>query len=868
MAEVVRSFRFSTLIACLLFVYSPARADAAIRFNIPSQPMAVALATVANLSNLNILFDSKLVDNLRAPALHAELTPEEALAILFSGTQLRAVRVNEHTLTIVSKIKSERLASAQDAGAGSAFDSRIAGFRAGDADGGVSSGDESHAQAGGSDARAGVNRTLQTGREYKQGDQDEVIVTAEKRSERLQDVPVPVSAINAERLTDNNQLRLQDYYSTIPGLDVASVRPSYQVLTIRGVSTGPGNPTVGVVVDDIPYGSSTNLGGALLVPDIDPGDLARVEVLRGPQGTFYGASSLGGLLKFVTIDPSTDRLSGRVQVGASGVHGGDQVGYNVRASANIPITDSLAIRASAFTRQDPGYIDNPVLNISGINRQRVNGGRISGLWKPTDDITVKLSALYERTMGDGANDVDVQAGLGDLQQNYIRGVGKNDRKAQAYSATVTAGLGGGATLTSVSGYSNNAFTDSLDYSFSFGPSSVTQFGTPGAVLTQDNNTKKFTQELRLSVPFGDSVEWLLGAFYTHEKSHYEDNIFAEDPPTGTIVGQWVNITFPSTYQEYAGFTDLTFHFTDRFDVQIGGRESHIEQKSSETDTGAAYDSLFLFMPSPVIFPETKSTANAFTYLVTPRFKVSPDMMVYARLASGYRAGGPNAAPGVPREYAPDKTKNYEVGAKGSFLDKRISFDASLYYIDWRNIQLSLFDPTSFQSYFGNGSKAKSQGLELSIDTRPITGLNVAAWIAWGEAKLTDGFPVTSYAFGRSGDRLPFSSRISGNFSVEQSFPLWGDVTGFVGGAISYVGQREGLFGSAFAVNPSRRQNFPGYAKTDLRTGINFDTWMANLYINNIADIRGATAGGLGSPPPFAFTYIQPRTVGLSVAKKF
>src|SRR5262249_23933181 len=157
-------------------------------------------------------------------------------------------------------------------------------------------------------------------------------------SERLQDVPVPVTVINAQTLADTNQLRIQDYYASIPGFSVISVGiQSITLLSIRGInSDAAGNPSVGITVVDVPYGASTNAGGGTLVPDLDPYDLAHVEILRGPQGTLYGASSLGGLLKFVTVDPSTDGVSGHVESGLSGIHNGAELGYNVRGAVNVP----------------------------------------------------------------------------------------------------------------------------------------------------------------------------------------------------------------------------------------------------------------------------------------------------------------------------------------------------------------------------------------------------------------------------------------------------------------------------------------------------------------------------------------------------
>src|SRR5258708_35027730 len=158
----------------------------------------------------------------------------------------------------------------------------------------------------------------------------------------MQGSPVQVSVIKAADFIGSNQLRLQDYYTSVPAWSVMPAGTTYyQSLSIRGITAGATNPSVGVMLDDVPYGSSTVQGGGLFVPDIDPNDLARVEVLRGPQGTLYGASSLGGLLKFVTVDPSTEAVSGRVQAGVSSVQNGNELGYNVRGAVNVPVTDTF-----------------------------------------------------------------------------------------------------------------------------------------------------------------------------------------------------------------------------------------------------------------------------------------------------------------------------------------------------------------------------------------------------------------------------------------------------------------------------------------------------------------------------------------------
>jgi iron complex outermembrane receptor protein len=828
-------------------------------FNIAAQRLAAAIIQFSEQAHVQVISSGIDVTDQTTPGVVGRYAVADALNALLKGTGLRYKAMNENTVSLQAIKQSPGSTQTQPAAQTS--------LALGQAD-------------------PMLNQSTVTQGTSAAG-LSEIIVTAQKRSERLQDVPVPVTVLDARALVDSNQLRLQDYYTSVPGLDVVpQASGSFQHLAIRGITTGTGtNPTVGVTVDDVPYGSSTFLGGGggTVVPDIDPSDLARVEVLRGPQGTLYGASSMGGLLKFVTVDPSTDSLSGHVQADTSSVYNGAEPGYGFRGSVNVPVTDTLALRASGFTRRDPGYIDNPVLHINGINEDHVSGGRLSALWRPSDIVSLKLSALYQDTRGDGFADVDVPTAgvpqtfvLGDLQQNYLRGTGIYDRKVQAYSATLTAKVGG-IDLASVSGYNVSTYSDSYDLTYLLGP--LTQFGTgpgsgfngfgvAGTPAPENNSTRKFTQEFRASASIGTQFDWLVGAFYTYEKSHYQQNLLAENPDTGALVGDSIDTSFSPTYAEYALFADLTYHITDRFDVQIGGRESHIRQTYEETDIGPLVPA-FDGAASPFFRPEVQTSANPFTYLLTPRFKIAPDLMLYARLASGYRAGGTNysAGPGTPLQYSPDKTRDYEVGVKGNFFDRTLSIDASVYYIDWKNIQLNLINPSTGTGYEANGSAAKSQGVELSVESRPLTGLTIAGWVAWDDAQLTQPFPAASTAaggaYGVPGDRLPYSSRFSGNASIEDDFPLASRLTGFAGGSLSYVGDREGEFTAS-----AQRQDLPAYAKLDLRTGIKYDSWTTDLFLNNVTDKRGVLSGGLGSFPPFGFVYIQPRTVGLSVAKSF
>lgn len=687
---------------------------------------------------------------------------------------------------------------------------------------------------------------------------EEVIVTAQKRSENLQDVPIPVTALGGEELATNNQLRLQDWYTSIPSFTVSpQAVAGAQTLALRGLTTGIGNPTVGIAIDGIPYGNSSLLGG-LAVPDFDPGDLARIEVLRGPQGTFYGANSLGGLVNFVTVDPSLQGFSGRVQAGVSSVKNGDGLGYNARGSLNVPLGDSVALRASAFTNHEAGYIDNPVRNIDGINELETNGGRLTLLWQPSDALSVKLGALYQKQEYDG---LGVVHGGGDLEQDFVLDT-PSFKEDENYTATITAQLGA-ATLTSMTGYNVQSFESHIDSTQSGDGAFIVSLypGSDSGKQINSSETKKITQEVRLDLPLGEKVDLLVGGFWTQEDAVWDVDFAVADSASQTIVDYFVQSLIPTYGKELAGFANLTVQLTDRLDVQVGGRYSKFQGHGSASDTGLLYNTFVNGAPVETFTVSGPDTSdNKFTYLVTPRFNITPDLMLYARLASGFRSGGSNLS---GQTFKPDETRNYELGLKADFLERTLSIDASVYYIDWKDIQLYVNDPATFLNILSNGGTAKSQGVELTVQAKPTSGLMIGGWISWGEAELTEDLPPNSLIRGSDGDRLPYSQNFSGKFGFEQSFPI-GSLDGYFGADVTYTDDRETEF--AFNFPGFVRDSLDSYTQGNLRAGVQSGSWTANLYVNNVSDERGPLSR-TGDDNNFII-YTQPRTFGLSLAVTF
>jgi outer membrane receptor protein involved in Fe transport len=312
------------------------------------------------------------------------------------------------------------------------------------------------------------------------------------------------------------------------------------------------------------------------------------------------------------------------------------------------------------------------------------------------------------------------------------------------------------------------------------------------------------------------------------------------------------------------------HITPRFDLQLGGRESRYTLDYGLEATGPL--ALYYYGSSPYIPAEEHSEGSPFTYLITARFRITPDLMVYARVATGYRIGGPNpvAAPGIPSSYKPDTTTDYEIGVKGDVLERRVTFDAAAYYISWKDFQIGEIGPLN-QYFEGNAGDAKSQGLEASIQTHLLDGLTISMQGSYNRAILTQNLPqevVAAGTYGLAGDRLPYSVPWSAGIVVDQNIPLSKDWTGLVGGDINYLGSRLAEFAPASTVP---RIRFPAYTAANLHAGARCNSsWFFNLYVNNVANKRGTTGiaySGAASGGYYT-TIIQPRTVGLSITRSF
>ncbi|MGH8377954.1 MAG: TonB-dependent receptor, partial [Gammaproteobacteria bacterium] len=655
-----------------------------------------------------------------------------------------------------------------------------------------------------------------------------VTVTSARRSQPLQTVPMPVSVITNQEI---QRLQLQDfadYVDTIPGLNYVSIQPGLTTLSIRGISSGSAQPaaSVGIYIDNTPFGSSSVFAvGSELTPDLDPSDLERIEVLRGPQGTLYGAGALSGVIRFITIPPDTENYAGRVELDGTSVHGGGD-GFGLHVMANVPlVTDKLAVRVTGYDRTDPGFIDDAGLGQSNVNKDEVKGGRAEMLWTPTDKTSLNVSALAQNLIDDGSptealDPTTLQPLYGDLQQRAAAGTGTFNGQYRLYNATFNTDFDW-AKLMASSSYSTldavtNADVTPLLY---LGPQAN---GQPYGTLEQLTIPQtKSTQEIRLTSPESQFVSWLAGVFTTHETGNNMQHIYASDYDTGTPLPSPFGVPIgddnqPSTYDEYAAYGSLTWHFTNQFSVETGARYSHDHQHYTEIGNGLLFG---LPTAPPTVLLDTASSDSTTTYSLTPKYQINATNMVYARVASGFIPGGPNIVtpgiPNVPATFSPTKLTNYEVGYKSTFLDDRLLFDLSAYYIDWTSIPLTTF--VSPYTFLSSGGQAKSKGLEATIGYIPVEGLKFSLNTSYIDPTLTVAPPGTN---GAVGERLPYIPKWNISLNGDYDFPLGATWRGFVGASYLYVGERE----TDLTVGTAPRSTVPSYTTLDLRAGAGYGLW--------------------------------------------
>ncbi|MBP1202974.1 outer membrane receptor protein involved in Fe transport [Duganella sp. 1411] len=686
---------------------------------------------------------------------------------------------------------------------------------------------------------------------------DVVTVTATRRREPVRDVPLRVETLATEALERSGAASLTDYVGSLPGVHVASDGgPGRGQVNIRGVSVGSMSaPTVGIYVDEVAFGSSTSfVGEAVSALDLSLLDLHHVELLRGPQGTLYGAGAMGGLLKYVTNEPDATGFSGKAGLALRESKGGG-LGHTENAVLNIPLGGGVAaMRVAAFNQRDGGYIDAAGA-VSGkhVNDGDTRGARVSVLFDPSRKLRVRLTATRQNIERDGTSIVQYDAATGqplygDLTHKLYR--------AEPY--TIKTGLLSGdieydlgwARLNVIGSHQRFDGDTALDATEIFGGEGMNFVALDNVIAL-----RKRTAEVRLTSARGP-LEWLLGYFHNKEKGNREQRLWAQlsDLSESTLVtsGQ------PSSFTENAVYGDLTWNPARAWSFTVGARAARNRQVYGTVTNG-------------VKDFESPGKDSSKTYLATARYSLDKFSSVYLRAASGYRPGGPNppaldqngnVVPGAPLSFAADTLWSYEVGYKADLLDKRLFVELALFDIRWDKLQQPI--AVGATTLTGNAGKAGSRGAELALRYQLDDHFSLDGSLAYTDAKLKEDAP----ALGASGARLPNSARLSTMLGGRYSYELAGKPA-YLGVTVRQVGARNAGFDSPTTSIPNFRM--PGYTLVDLQAGVDINGWELGAYVRNLADKRalsGADTALTAFGGPLRVTPVQPRTFGMNLARAF
>jgi outer membrane receptor protein involved in Fe transport len=727
-----------------------------------------------------------------------------------------------------------------------------------------------------------------------QGQLDEIIVTASKRDEKLHDVAMSVTALGADELTLRQATGFLDWAAQVPGLSMQTSDPAFSRLILRGQNVGSVGATIATTVDDIPFFmSGAQADGAFFSANVDTYDLQRIEVLRGPQGTLYGAAAEGGIIKYVTNLPNLNKFEGDVSVGGQSVDGGSTVG-NVKGMINVPFWDNkAALRVSAVESGIPGWIDNPELGASNINSGSSYSLRASLLVQPISDFTARVTVfeqhlrttgnLDSEAVGAAANPAAPPANQFAQVGNFVNNTALpyEEDNSLKYAALNLAYDFHWATLMYAGSYGRFNLHFSQDESnanlapgFTYGDFISGLYGQPA--LMQGNQVEyvhKFNQEMRLtsdpgSTVFGQGFDWQVGAYFTHEQTSLTQPYQALDAtdPATVLTPALGGAIIPGDYLERSFFADVTYHFNTAFDLELGGRNTDVKQ-NSQVNTFCC----ILYGPTTTNFPAQYTAQNDTTWSVAPRWHVNEDTLAYVRVATGFRPGGPNLpTPTLPNppSFKSDSTKNYEIGVRTDLFDKKFSIDMAVFYIDWKDLQiLSIVQtPAGPVGINGNSSSATSKGVEWNFEWRPLAGLSIGLLGSYTDAYLTADAPGLG-AF--SGEKLPYVPNVSSTLNVDYKWPAFADWSAFVGGSETYTGTRyTGFSPSVTVIEPHVK--LPVYNTLQLHLGLDNGHYNAELYGNNLNNSKGisdySNTGGANQTGQVSF--IQPRTIGVQVGYKF
>ena len=811
--------------------------------NIPAQGLGTALQTLAKDRNFQVVYVSEEVNSLRTKGAVGEFTSEEALKQLLSGTGMTFRYLDDKTVTIV------RVSSSSTTSEGSAPVSPSTAPPASPPIDSQKEEDKSlwnrfrvaQVAQGSSQSSPPVKQANEQASNVKPLALEEVLVTAQKREERLQNVPISISVLNGNDLDSSTVQGVSEALNAVPGVTtVQNYLGGGTTMTIRGVSTSyptfTGSSAVAYYLDSVPFG----LVRSAVAPDSDAYDLQRVEVLRGPQGTLYGASALNGVVRVLTNDADLSNFDLRARVSDSGTESGGN-NYRGDVAINVPVVeDKLAVRGVLGYQNDSGWVDQP--DMHGVNWSELRTYRAKVNARPTEDLSIGLSAWSER---DGSSapsfgyTYNQTSSLLDqpITNNYDTYGAKIEYRFPWFS------------ISSATSYLKYINTGSLGLD-------IPAFQLPGSTFFQNLESKIFSEEVNLNSALAGSWRWSAGGIFRRG----EENVLRGYTGLIASVPGYLN---DSTSKSYAAYGELTRLFFDgKVELTAGLRHFH-DDESENDEVGSG----------PYLAAENTFEANTPRAVLT--WHPNERRMAYVSYAQGFRSGFPQGAevlqdnPGFP-SLRPDRLSNYEVGSKGSLMDGVVGYDASVYYMYWAGIQQTLRVPFAGSPAgvpgIVNGPAASGIGTDLALYVVPVKDLTLRATVSWNNLEMNSDVVSGGIVLFRKGDRPNASPETTAGVSGEYLFALGSSgYTGrfaLSGNYTSFLANR-GLSGTTLYVQD-------GDPIVIARASVSIDSpsrWSARLFVDNLANYRRIVSETFIGAPDWE-ARVRPLTAGLEFEYRF
>jgi outer membrane receptor protein involved in Fe transport len=716
-----------------------------------------------------------------------------------------------------------------------------------------------------------------------------IIVTAQRRSDRLQNVPQAVTAFGAESL---QQLGIRDTESlarNTPSLTFTPVGPGESNVGLRGLTTDLGlAPSVAVYINDTPFDFRTDAYSG--TPNVDLFDMDRIEVLRGPQGTLFGSSSTGGTIRYITKQPDPSQMTFHGEAGVNSTDSGG-MGYVGKGAVNLPLSDRAALRIVGAYEHFGGYIDqyratsaNLTLPQStdtridkNVNSADVYGVRAALRLEPASGLTLTPSLFFQRF--DGDNPIITQTNL--PRYGQATAIGDQPSRTDLFVANlpIEKDLGFASVVSSTS-FLHKRSDATLDYT----PLDYNAFGEflPLASFTP-TKADTFTQEIRLTSSNTGPFNWITGVYYSHTKQSL-GQIFVGQDLADYLVTNFGSVPGPvdatayrylqkTSDEQIAAFAELNYKLTDEIEL-IGGARVYRLKNTLRASCSETVQGILCGSDTPLTTAKKTDVSPRFTI----KYKPAPNATFYATASRGFRAGGANAQPPAALDCAlaasasalfrPDSVWNYEAGAKYESPNRLVTMNGAVFRIDQKGVQISIPDPCGIQ-FFANAGDARIKGAELEMSLRPTSFLTFGAQASYNDGKFTKVPAAFGAAAGYAvGDRTPETPRWKFGASAELEQPLTGTWNGYLRSDWQHVGK------TPFAIDGlvSSGRFRPAYDLVNFQVGAKNARYEVALFMRNAFNERGVTSisSSAVTNVPGVFenvAYVTPRTIGVTLRLK-